>query len=169
TRSAVAPLAPCGHYVMGEESMDRAATPQETEKIAALLREAVAAGALGFSHTTGIQHVGYKGRPLACRLADRAELGAYARVLRDLGTGVIEITLTQNFGHIQDHELDLLKFLLDESGRRVTWLAIFDREDQPQASAETLERAEPLIRRGGIPQMTCRPLIAEDELKSGLG
>ena len=52
----------------------------------------------------------------------------------------MEITLTQNFGHIQDHELDLLKFLLDESGRPVTWLAIFDREDQPQASAETLQR-----------------------------
>jgi N-acyl-D-amino-acid deacylase len=167
--SFLAPLTPFRHYVMGEESMDRAATPEETQKIAALLREAVAAGALGFSHTTGVQHVGYKGRPLACRLADRNELGAYAHVLRELGKGVIEITLTQNFGHIQDHELDLLKFLLDQSGRRVTWLAIFDREDQPQASAQTLERAQPLIERGGIPQMTCRPLIAEYELKSGLG
>ncbi|HKD68488.1 MAG TPA: amidohydrolase family protein [Candidatus Binataceae bacterium] len=167
--SFLAPLTPFRHYVMGEESMDRAATPQETEKIAALLREAVAAGALGFSHTTGIQHVGYKGRPLACRLADRAELGAYARVLRDLGKGVIEITLTQNFGHIQDHELDLLGFLLDESGRRVTWLAIFDRDDQPLASAETLQRSNSLIKRGGIPQMTCRPLITEFDLKSSFG
>jgi N-acyl-D-amino-acid deacylase len=167
--SFLAPLTPFRHYVMGEESMDRAATPQETEKIAALLREAIAAGALGFSHTTGIQHVGYKGRPLACRLADRPELGAYARVLRDLGKGVVEITLTQNFGHIQDHELDLLKFLLDESGRRVTWLAIFDREDQPGASAETLQRSEALIKRGGVPQMTCRPLIAEFDLKSSFG
>jgi len=67
------------------------------KKISALLSEAVTAGALGFSHTTGIQHVGYKGRPLACRVADRAELGAYAHVLRDLGKGVIEVTLTQNF------------------------------------------------------------------------
>ena len=149
--------------------MDRAATPEETEKIAALLREAVAAGALGFSHTTGIQHVGYKGRPLACRLANRDELGSYARVLRELGKGVVEITLTQNFGHIQDHELDLLKFLLDESGRPVTWLAIFDREDQPQASAETLQRAESLIQRGGVPQMTCRPLIAEFSMKDSFG
>jgi N-acyl-D-amino-acid deacylase len=164
----LAPLTPFRHYVMGEESMDRAATADETEKIAALLREAVAAGALGFSHTTGVQHVGYKGRPLACRLADRAELGAYAHVLRELGKGVIEITLTQNFGHIQDHELDLLKFLLDESGRRVTWLAIFDLEDKPNASAETLQRAETLIKRGAIPQMTCRPLIAEIEFKSGM-
>jgi N-acyl-D-aspartate/D-glutamate deacylase len=164
----LAPLTPFRHYVMGEESMERAATAQETETIAALLREAVAAGALGFSHTTGIQHVGYKGRPLACRLADRTELSAYAQVLRNLGKGVIEITLTQNFGHIQDHELELLKFLLDEGGRRVTWLAIFDLEDKPQASAETLQRSEALIRRGAIPQMTCRPLIAEIEFKSGM-
>ena len=164
----LAPLTPFRHYVMGEESMERAATAQETEKIALLLREAVAAGALGFSHTTGVQHVGYKGRPLACRLAGRSELGAYAHVLRTLGKGVIEITLTQNFGHIQDHELDLLKFLLDESGRRVTWLAIFDLEDKPTASAETLQRSEALIARGAIPQMTCRPLIAEIEFKSGM-
>ncbi len=164
----LAPLTPFRHYVMGEDSMERAAAPKETEKISALLREAIGAGALGISHTTGIQHVGYKGRPLACRLADRAELGAYARVLRDLGKGVIEITLTQNFGHIQDHELDLLKFLLDESGRRITWLAIFDLEDKPQASAETLQRSEALIKRGAIPQMTCRPLIAEIEFKSGM-
>jgi len=164
----LAPLTPFRHYVMGEESMDRAATPQETGKIAALLREAVVSGALGFSHTTGVQHVGYKGRPLACRLADRSELGAYAHVLRDLGKGVIEITLTQNFGHIQDHELDLLRFLLDEGGRPVTWLAIFDLEDKPQASAETLDRSESLIKRGAIPQMTCRPLIAEIEFKTGM-
>jgi len=164
----LAPLTPFRHYVMGEESMDRAATPQETGKIAGLLREAVASGALGFSHTTGVQHVGYKGRPLACRLADRAELGAYAHVLRDLGKGVIEITLTQNFGHIQDHELQLLKFLLDEGERPVTWLAIFDLEDKPLASAETLDRSESLIKRGAVPQMTCRPLIAEIEFKTGM-
>jgi N-acyl-D-amino-acid deacylase len=164
----IAPLTPFRHYVMGEDSMERAATAPEREQIAMLLREAVAAGALGFSHTTGIQHVGYKGRPLACRLADRPELSTYAHVLRDLGKGVIEITLTQKFGHIQDHELELLNFLLDESGRRVTWLAVFDLEDQPQASAETLQRSEELIKRGGIPQMTCRPLIAEIDFKSGM-
>jgi N-acyl-D-aspartate/D-glutamate deacylase len=164
----LAPLTPFRHYVMGEESMERAATAQEREKIAALLREAVAAGALGFSHTILHQHVGYKGRPLACRLADRAELGVYAHVLRDLGKGVIEVALTQNLGHIQDHELDLVKFLLDESERRVTWLAIFDREDRPQASAETLQRSEELIKRGGIPQLSCRPLIGEIEFKSGM-
>ena len=166
--SFLAPITPFRHYVMGEESMERAATEEETQKIAGLLRQAVEAGALGWSFTTGIQHVGYKGRPLACRLADRAELGTYARVLRDLGKGAVEITLTQKPGIIQDHELDLLKFMLDESGRRVTWLAIVDVEDKPEGSAETLQRSEELIRRGGIPQVSCRPLIAEIEFKSGM-
>ena len=46
----LAPLTPFRHYVMGEESMERTATADETAKISALLREAVTAGALGLSH-----------------------------------------------------------------------------------------------------------------------
>ncbi len=45
----IAPLTPFRHYVMGEASMDRAATAEETAKIAALIGEAMDAGALGFS------------------------------------------------------------------------------------------------------------------------
>jgi len=164
----LAPLTPFRHYVMGEESMDRAATPAETERITALLSEAVAAGARGFSTTTGRQHVGYKGRPLACRLANREELSSYARALGKLGKGVVEITLTQDFGNIADHEYDLLDFLLTESGRPVTWLAVFDRDDQPEASQRTLTRSDPLIKRGGIPQVACRPFISEFSLRRAI-
>ena len=42
----LAPLTPFRHYVMGEESMERAATPAETGRIAGLLQEAMAAGAV---------------------------------------------------------------------------------------------------------------------------
>jgi len=164
----LAPLTPFRHYVMGEESMERPATPQETERIAALLSEAVEAGARGFSTTTGRQHVGYKGRPLACRLSSREELASYANVLRKLGKGVIEITLTQDFGNIADHEYDLLEFLLTESSRPVTWLAVFDRDDQPDASQRTLSRTDPLIRRGGIPQVACRPFVSEFSMRRAI-
>ncbi|MEJ0068418.1 MAG: amidohydrolase family protein [Pseudomonadota bacterium] len=47
----LAPLTPFRHYVMGADSLERAATPAETAQIKALLAEAVAAGALGFSTT----------------------------------------------------------------------------------------------------------------------
>ncbi|HXG23895.1 MAG TPA: amidohydrolase family protein, partial [Chthonomonadales bacterium] len=89
----LAPLTPFRHYVMGEESMERAATAEETRQIQALLREAVAAGAMGFTTTTVAQHIGYQGRPLACRLASRDELKAYANVLKELNRGVSEVAL----------------------------------------------------------------------------
>ena len=94
----LAPLTPFRHMVMGEESMERAARPEERAKIKALLKEAVAAGAVGFSLTRVRQHIGYQGRPLACRLADREELKAYANALRELGKGTIEIALNQDLG-----------------------------------------------------------------------
>src|SRR5262247_2140675 len=65
----LAPLTPLRHYVMGEASMERAATPEETARIAALIGEAMDAGALGFSSTTLNQHIGYEAKPLACRNA----------------------------------------------------------------------------------------------------
>jgi len=162
----IAPLTPFRHTVMGEESMDRAATADETARIAALLREAVAAGALGFSTTIGRQHIGFRGRPLACRLASRDELKAYCNVLRDLGKGAIEISLTQNPPFMAESELDLLDFLLTESQRKVTWLALFNSEAHPDASVETLNQVEPMIRRGGIPQVTCRPLIFQLNMRN---
>ena len=47
----LAPLTPFRHFVMGEESMERAATPDETRAIAALFRGAYEAGAFGFTTT----------------------------------------------------------------------------------------------------------------------
>src|SRR5215813_6347181 len=90
----MAPLTPFRHYVMGEESMDRAATAAETAQIKALLKEAVTAGAFGFTTTAIPQHIGYQGRPLACRQASREELKAYANALKELGKGTIELALT---------------------------------------------------------------------------
>jgi N-acyl-D-aspartate/D-glutamate deacylase len=162
----LAPLTPFRHYVMGEESMERAARPDEIEKIAATLKEAVAAGAFGFSTTTLPQHIGYQGRPLACRLASRDELKAYANVLRDLGKGSIEVALTRRGGHVSEEEYDLLKFLLDESARPVSWLAMAARPDRPEATAETLQRLEPLIARGGVPQVLCKPFIVQMDLRN---
>ena len=78
----LAPLTPFRHWVMGEASMERAATVEETARIKALLREAVDAGAFGFSTTVLNQHMGYQARPLACRNASRDELKAYCQALK---------------------------------------------------------------------------------------
>jgi N-acyl-D-amino-acid deacylase len=162
----LAPLTPFRHFVMGEESMEREARPDEIQKIASLLGEAVQAGAVGFSTTTLAQHIGFKGRPLACRLASRDELKAYANELKRVGRGSIEVALTQRIGRVSDEESDLLKFLLEESGRPVTWLAIASRPDKPEATDDILHRLEPLISRGGVPQILCKPFSVQMDLRN---
>jgi N-acyl-D-aspartate/D-glutamate deacylase len=162
----MAPLTPFRHFVMGEESMERAATREETAQIKALIKEAVAVGAFGFTTTAIAQHIGYKGRPLACRNANRDEFKAYANALKELGKGAMELALTKSVSVLDDEEYEFLDFLLTESGRPVTWLAVLNRDDQPEACQETLRKAEPLIRRGGVPQVTCRPLIIQIDLRN---
>ncbi len=162
----LAPLTPFRHYVMGEESMDRAATAGETAQIKALLKEAVTAGALGFTTTAIPQHIGYKGRPLACRQASRDELKAYSNGLKELGKGSIELALTSTVCELSEEEYGLLDLLLTESGRPVTWLAVVTRDDKPEAGRELLNRADPLIKRGGVPQVTCRPVVIQINLRN---
>jgi N-acyl-D-amino-acid deacylase len=162
----LAPLTPFRHFVMGEESMERAATHDETAQIKALIKEAVAAGAFGFTTTAIAQHIGYKGRPLACRNASRDEFKAYANALKELGRGAMELALTKSASVLDDEEYEFLDLLLTESERPVTWLALVNRDDQPEACQDSLRKAEPLIRRGAIPQVTCRPLIIQIDLRN---
>jgi N-acyl-D-aspartate/D-glutamate deacylase len=162
----MAPLTPFRHFVMGEESMDREATPEETAKIKALIKEAVAAGAFGFSTTNVAQHIGYKGRPIACRNASRDELRAYSNALKELGKGSIELALSNSVSIVDEGEYALLDMLLTESGRPVTWLALLNRDDMPEACQETLRATAPLIQKGALAQVTCRPLIIEIDLRN---
>src|SRR4029450_3279254 len=67
----LAPLTPFRHYVMGEASMERAATPDETARIKAPVGAARAAGAFGFPTPLLTQNVAFRGRPLPCRNASR--------------------------------------------------------------------------------------------------
>ena len=155
-----APLSPFRHAVMGEASMERGATPEETGEIAGLLREAVAAGAFGFSSSNVRSHVGYKGRPFASRLTSKEEFRAYCRVLKALGKGAIEIALVKVPGRIDDDEIELLDLLLAESGAKVTYTSLFVRDDLPDAHLEMLQRIDGLSKRGALPQVTPRPLVS---------
>jgi N-acyl-D-amino-acid deacylase len=162
----LAALSPFRHWAMGEAAMDRAATETETLGICAMLREAIAEGAFGFSLTVMPQHVGYKGLPLACRLASHEELRAYGSVLRETGRGIIEIALTKQPSGLSDEEYTLLDLLSSESGRPVTWLNLRDRDDAPEAWIHTLDKAARLLERGCRPQVAARPLIIEFNLRN---
>jgi len=160
----IAPLTPFRHWVMGEASMERAATAEETAQIKGLLGEAIDAGAFGFSTTVLNQHLGHQGRPLACRNASRDELTAYCNVLKDSGKGAIEIALTQTVGLMSDQEEELLAMLLAESGRPVTFLALFQRDDLPEACPETRRRASAYP--GAVPQTSPLALTREVNMRN---
>jgi len=162
----MAPLTPFRHYVMGEASMERAATQDEAAQIKDLLGKAIDAGAFGWSSTLLNQHMGYGGRPLACRNANREELKAYCNALRERGKGAIEMAMTRQIAVLEQAELDLLEFMLEESRRPVTLIALFDRDDLPGALRETMAKLRPMIARGARPQTSPLPLTRELVMRS---
>ena len=161
----LAPLTPFRTYVLGADANERAATPDETKKIAAMLEEAMRAGALGFTTTENGLHIGHGGKPLAARLANRDEHAAYCGVLKRLKRGVIELALTKRYAALGADEEDLLKFLNGASERPVTWLSLSNLADRPGAVEEILDRTEPLHRRGVVPQILTRPFVFDMNLR----
>src|SRR6266481_9971784 len=87
--AAMVPLSALRFHAIGEAASERDANTEEIATMVAVFREAMKAGAYGLSLSLGKQHIGYRGRPLASRLASREELAALAHVLRDMGRGVI--------------------------------------------------------------------------------
>jgi N-acyl-D-aspartate/D-glutamate deacylase len=166
--ASLAALTPLRHYVIGEESFDRAATETEIAEMQRLFREAMRAGAFGLTSTILNNHIGYEGRPLACRQASRAELSALCQVLREEHRGTIEIALTgTNVGQVSDDEYDLLKFLVDESQRPVTFLALFNKPGKPDSYLNAVEKVKPILGwNKAVPQVTCRPLRVQFNMKN---
>ena len=103
----------------------------------------------------------FEGKPLACRNASREEMKTYANQLKQRRRGTIEIALTRQVGVLEQDQCELLDFLLTESSRPVTFIALFDRDDIPEAVRDTLRRAAPMIAKGARPQTSPLPLTRE--------
>jgi N-acyl-D-aspartate/D-glutamate deacylase len=79
-------------YVMGDAAYERAANDDEIERMAALVREGIAAGGAGFSTSFSYAHRGIDGKPVPSRFADRDEVHALFHAAGSAGKGVILIT-----------------------------------------------------------------------------
>jgi N-acyl-D-aspartate/D-glutamate deacylase len=166
--ASLAALTPLRHYAIGEESFERAARPEEIAVMQQLLRDAIRSGAFGLTSTILNNHIGFEGRPLACRNASREELAALCQVLREEGRGTIEIALTgTNIGQVSDDEYDLLKFLVDQSQRPVTFLALFNKPGKPDSYLSAVEKIQPILGwNKAVPQVTCRPLRIQFNMRN---
>lgn len=156
------PLSALRFYVIGDAAAERSASEAETAEMARLFGDAMRAGAAGFSLSLAPQHIGFRGRPLASRMASREELAALCRVMREQGRGIIEILPNRGATNVPNEGgLELLTMLARESERPVTWLALLDLPGTPvEAHERVVERLAPLIRSGLriVPQVTPRPI-----------
>jgi N-acyl-D-aspartate/D-glutamate deacylase len=128
--------------------------------MAHIFREAMRAGAYGFSLSLIPRHIGYQGKPLASRLASKEELSALGRVMRELKAGVIELALVRQAGVLSDEDLDILLHLAQESQRPVTWLALIHMPNMPGTCEQMLARVQPFMEKGLSipPQVNPRPV-----------
>jgi len=86
------PHAPLRVHVMGERAANReAATIEDIARMRTLAREAIDAGAIGFSTSRSLNHRGSDGELTPSYDAGKAELVELARALGDAGRGVVQL------------------------------------------------------------------------------
>ncbi|WP_436774776.1 N-acyl-D-amino-acid deacylase family protein [Yinghuangia sp. YIM S09857] len=83
---------PVRTYVMGERgARNEPATPEDIAAMAAIVREAMEAGALGFTTSRTIMHRAIDGEPVPGTYAAEDELFGIGAALREAGHGVFEV------------------------------------------------------------------------------
>ena len=147
-------------YVMGTDATERAATADETAAMRAIVRDAVAAGVIGFATSKAPTHVGYAGKPVPSRVAEFDEVRAIAGALGELGRGVLQMTAGPGLFFTE------FAALAKETGRTVTWTALLAGMMGPGSHRMFLEQSEAIVKQGipVVPQVSCRPLNFEFDL-----
>jgi N-acyl-D-aspartate/D-glutamate deacylase len=79
-------------YVMGDAAYERAATPEEIERMCQLVREGIDHGGAGFSTSFSYAHRGVDGKPVPSRYSERDEVEALFLAAGQAGKGVVLIT-----------------------------------------------------------------------------
>ena len=144
--------------VMGDDAWTRVATAEERARMAALLREAMDAGAWGLS--TSQFDVDAHGRPVPSRAADDAELDALLDVVGATGRGLVEIVprlldIDDPYPPMED-----LARRCGARGIPLTWTAFTYSHTNPKSTEAWIDMARRLRREGieFLPQLSPRPV-----------
>ena len=150
-------------YAMGERgALNEAATPDDLVQMARLVREAQAAGALGFSTSRTVVHRAVDGEPVPGTFAAMEELFALASALAQSGHGVMEVAPAGLLGEdliSPARELAWMNEISARTGCPITFLT-GQNHVQPRWWREQLEACgrERRNRAQVIPQMFCRAI-----------
>ncbi len=148
---------PLRMYVMGEESTERASTPDELAAMKKLMREAMEAGAIGFGTSVSVSHNGYAGKPVPSRQATPEEMDGLVSVMGEMKRGLMQITIGREFS--TRHMAEVSR----KYGVPVTWTALLSYLYGPGGHRKQLDLAAEQRKSGAmvIPQVSCRPLNFE--------
>ena len=154
-------------HVLGPDAYERTAEAAETARMQAIVREGMAAGALGLGTSFSPGHVGEGGRPVPSRAASRAELRALVEAMAAGGRGVLEIT--PGTFPIDAGELAELQALSRDTGCAVSFSAVLDLPDRPGVWDPIFTRLRAGNEAGArvVAQVSCRPMRFDFDLQSG--
>jgi N-acyl-D-amino-acid deacylase len=150
-------------YVMGERgARNEPATSDDIGRMAAIVRDGIQAGALGFSTSRTILHRAVDGEPVPGTYAAEDELFGIGRVLGELGTGLFELAPAGVMGEdllAPAKEADWMRRLAAEIGRPITF-AMGQHNLEPDQWRELLARTTEAAAEGAqlYGQVSGRPL-----------
>lgn len=137
-------------YVMGERAFTDEATPNDLEAMKQEVRNAIRAGAMGFTTSRTRNHQTPDGQPVASRLATWEEVRQLVGVMGDLGAGIFEIA-TEDTGlapeRIQEF-LGRLKALALDTNVPVTF-GMFSNRKAPEYWRSYYALANETVAAGG--------------------
>jgi N-acyl-D-aspartate/D-glutamate deacylase len=129
-------------YVMGDDASTRAATLDEITAMQQVLRDAMQAGAHGFSTSQVDLHRAHDGRPVPSNLATGEEIIALCSVLAEFDHGAIEI-IPRSFteGYDEDDRL-LLRRMSEVSGKPIDLNPVVWFPNMPDGWVRSMEFIE---------------------------
>ena len=158
-------------YVMGNRALEETATEDDLQQMGQAVREALEAGAIGFSTSMASTHVTPDGGPVASRIADWTELDYLAAQMADLNSGVFQIGPDVASGEAQRVFLDRLQQVALDCGRPVMFGTISTRQGaDPNPWRYQLDFIDDTVAKGGrmFGQTTTKSINAVFSFKSYL-
>jgi N-acyl-D-aspartate/D-glutamate deacylase len=140
--------------VMGSAASSDAATSAQRDAMAAILRDALAAGGFGLSSSTARNHRDGDGRPTPPNFASADELLALAEVLADFPGTCLEYIPGSFMTGFDDDDVRTMADMSARANRHLNWNTVMISPSDPDLWRRQLSASEVAGERGGwvVPQ-----------------
>jgi N-acyl-D-aspartate/D-glutamate deacylase len=146
---------PVRFYVMGDEATERTATEAEVAQMAAIVGEAIEAGAGGFSTSRSAGALGAHGKPVPSRAAALEEIWTLAAELGRRQRGTVVAALGP------DLQPEQLSALARATGRPLSWCALMAARRDRAHVEDVVALVDELDDADVFPQVACRPIVIQ--------